>query len=150
MELLVTLVNNVQPLSVATDNTILDIMGSPRPTSGSNIKTIIIPFYLFILEKGIPIALWSNKRCSKIGEDLCLPVETAVQFYERHSSNARLNRPEAYGVIPYTEVNSCKKDEMLIFFITFQALGRYSNLLCQVMTVCFEMECFAIYFYLKY
>ena len=57
MELLVTLVNNVQPLSVATDNTILDIMGSPRPTSGSNIKTIIIPFYLFILEKGIPIAL---------------------------------------------------------------------------------------------
>ena len=144
-----TIVNNVQPLSVAIDNTILDIRGSPRPTSGSNIEKRIIPFYLFILEKGIPIALWSNKRCSKIGEDLCLPVETAVQFYEQHSSNARLNRPEVYGVILYTEVNNCKKDEMLIFLITFQALGRYSNLLCQVMTVCFKMECFAIYFYLK-
>ena len=57
MELLVTLVNNNQPLSVATDNTILDIRGSPRPTSGSNIETIIIPFYLFILKKVIPIAL---------------------------------------------------------------------------------------------
>ena len=150
MELLVTLVNNNQPLSVATDNTILDIRGSPRPTSGSNIETIIIPFYLFILKKVIPIALWSNKRSSKIGEDLCLPVETAVQFFEQHSPNARLNRPEVYGVIPYTEVNSSKKDEMLIFFITFQALVRYSNLLRQLMTVCFEMECFAIYFYLKY
>ena len=57
MELLVTLVNNVQPLSVAIDNTILNIRGSPRPTSGSNIEKRIIPFYLFILEKGIPIAL---------------------------------------------------------------------------------------------
>ena len=57
MELLVTIVNNVQPLSVAIDNTILDIRGSPRPTSGSNIEKRIIPFYLFILEKGIPIAL---------------------------------------------------------------------------------------------
>ena len=68
MELFVTLVNKVQPLSVATDSTILDIMVGSRSTSGSNIETIIIILYLFILGKGIPIALSSNKRCSKIGE----------------------------------------------------------------------------------
>ena len=41
-------------------------------------------------------------------------------------------------MILYTEIKSYKKREMLI---TFQALGRYSNMLCQVMTVCFEMQC---------
>ena len=63
MELFVTLVNKIQPLSVAIDNTIFDIMGGPRSTSGSNIETIIILvlFYLFILGKGIPIAFPSNK-----------------------------------------------------------------------------------------
>ena len=90
-------VNKVQPLSVATDNTILDIMGGPRSTYGSNIETIIILLYLFILGKGIPVALSSNKRCSKIGEHSCLPVETAVQLYEQDSSNGRLKRPEIYG-----------------------------------------------------
>ena len=44
MELFVTLVNKVQPLSVATDSTILDNMGGPRSTPGSNIETIIILF----------------------------------------------------------------------------------------------------------
>ena len=91
------LVNKFQPLSVATDNTILDIMNGPRSTSGSNIETIIILFYLFILGKGIPIALSSNKRCSKTWEYLCLSVETAVELYEQDSSNARLKRPEVYG-----------------------------------------------------
>ena len=97
MELFVTLVNKVQPLSVATDNTILDIMGGPRSTYGSNIETIIILLYLFILGKGIPVALSSNKRCSKIGEHSCLPVETAVELYDQDSSNGRLKRPEIYG-----------------------------------------------------
>ena len=92
-----TVVNKVQPLSVATDNTILDIMGGPRSTYGSNIETIIILLYLLILGKGIPVALSSNKRCSKIGEHSCLPVETAVQLYEQDSSNGRLKRPEIYG-----------------------------------------------------
>ena len=92
-----TLVNKVQSLSVATDNTILDIMGGPRSTYGSNIETIIILLYLLILGKGIPVALSSNKRCSKIGEHSCLPVETAVQLYEQDSSNGRLKRPEIYG-----------------------------------------------------
>ena len=91
------LVNKFQLLSVATDNTILDIMNGPRSTSGSNIETIIILFYLFILGKGIPIALSSNKRCSKTWEYLCLSVETAVELYEQDSSNARLKRPEVYG-----------------------------------------------------
>ena len=97
MKLFVTLVNKVQPLSVATDNTILDIMGGSRSTSGSNIETIIILLYLFILGKSIPIALSSNKRCSIIAEHSCLPVETAVQHYEQDSSNARIKRPEVYG-----------------------------------------------------
>ena len=92
-----TVVNKVQPMSVATDNTILDIMGGPRSTYGSNIETIIILLYLLILGKGIPVALSSNKRCSKIGEHSCLPVETAVQLYEQDSSNGRLKRPEIYG-----------------------------------------------------
>ena len=51
---------------------------------------------MFIPGKGIPKALSSNKRCSKIGEHFCLPVETAVQLYEQDSSNARLKRPEVY------------------------------------------------------
>ena len=97
MELFVTVVNKVQPLSVATDSTILDIMGGPRSTYGSNVETIIILLYLFILRKGIPVALSSNKRCSKIGEHSCLPVETAVQLYEQDSSNGRLKRPEIYS-----------------------------------------------------
>ena len=97
MELFVTLDNKVQPLSVATDNTILDIMGVPRSTSTANIETIIILLNLFILGKGMPIALTSNKRCSKIGEHSCLPVECAAQLYEQDSSNAWLKRPEVYG-----------------------------------------------------
>ena len=52
---------------------------------------------MFILGKDIPKALSSSKRCSKIGEYFCLPLETAVQLYEQDSSNARLKRPEVYG-----------------------------------------------------
>ena len=92
-----TLDNKVQPLSVATDNTILDIMGGPRSTSAANIETIIILLNLFILGKGMPLALTSNKRCSKIGEHSCLSVESAAQLYEQDSSNAWLKRPEVYG-----------------------------------------------------
>ena len=97
MKLFVTLVNTIQPLSIATDSSILDVMGSPRSTSGSNIEMVTILFYLFILGKGILKALSKNERCSKIGEDFCLPVETAVQLYEQDSSNGRLKRPEVYG-----------------------------------------------------
>ena len=89
MKLFVTLVNTIQPLSIATDSSILDVMGGPR----SNIEMVTILFYLFILGKGIPKALSKNERCSKI-EDFCLPVETAVQLYEQDSSNGRLKRPE--------------------------------------------------------
>ena len=122
MELFVTLVNKVQPLSVATGNAILDVMGGPRSTSGSNIGTVIILFNLLILGKGIPKALSSNKQCSKIGEHFCLPVETAVQLYEQDSSNAQLKRLEVYGDILYIEVKSCKKRKMLIFFSLFSKL----------------------------
>ena len=92
-----TLVNKVQPLSVATGNAILDVMGGPRSTSGSNIGTVIILFNLLILGKGIPKALSSNKQCSKIGEHFCLPIETAVQLYEQDSSNEQLKRLEVSG-----------------------------------------------------
>ena len=78
MELFVTLVNKVQPLSVATGNAILDFMCGPRFTSGSNIGTVIILFNLFILGKGIP-------------------KETAMQLYQQDSSNAQLKRLEVYG-----------------------------------------------------
>ena len=73
-----TLVNKVQPLSVATGNAILDFMCGPRFTSGSNIGTVIILFNLFILGKGIP-------------------KETAMQLYQQDSSNAQLKRLEVYG-----------------------------------------------------
>ena len=78
MELFVTLVNKVQPLSVATGNAILDFMCGPRFTSGSNIGTVIILFNLFILGKGIP-------------------KETAMQLYQQDSSNAQVKRLEVYG-----------------------------------------------------
>ena len=78
MELFVTLVNKVQPLSVATGNAILDFMCGPRFTSGLNIGTVIILFNLFILGKGIP-------------------KETAMQLYQQDSSNAQLKRLEVYG-----------------------------------------------------
>ena len=125
-------------------------MDGPRSTSGSNIETIIFFFYLFILEKGIAIALPSNKRCSKIEDYLCLSVETAAQLYEQGSSNARLKRPEVYGDYSLHRSKHLQETQNAHFFINFQALGRYSNLLCQVMTVCFEMQCFAIYIYLKH
>ena len=73
-----TLVNKVQPLSVATGNAILDFMCGPRFTSASNIGTVIILFNLFILGKGIP-------------------KETAMQLYQQDSSNAQLKRLEVYG-----------------------------------------------------
>ena len=146
-----TLVNKVQPLSVATGNAILDVMGGPRSTSGSNIGTVIILFNLFILGKGIPKALSSNKRCSKIGEHFCLPVETAVQLYQQDSSNAQLKRLEVYGDDSLHRSKELQETQnALFFFIIFQALGRYSNLLCQVITVYFKMQCFTLYIYLKY
>ena len=146
-----TLVNKVQPLSVATGNAILDFMCGPRFTSGSNIGTVIILFNLFILGKGIPKALSSNKRCSKIGEHFCLPVETAVQLYQQDSSNAQLKRLEVYGDDSLHRSKELQETQnALFFFIIFQALGRYSNLLCQVITVYFKMQCFTLYIYLKY
>ena len=129
-----TLVNKVQPLSVATGNAILDFMCGPRFTSGSNIGTVIILFNLFILGKGIP-------------------KETAMQLYQQDSSNAQLKRLEVYGddsLHRSKELQETQNALFFFFFIIFQALGRYSNLLCQVITVYFKMQCFTLYIYLKY
>ena len=127
-----TLVNKVQPLSVATGNAILDFMCGPRFTSGSNIGTVIILFNLFILGKGIP-------------------KETAMQLYQQDSSNAQLKRLEVYGDDSLHRSKELQETQnALFFFIIFQALGRYSNLLCQVITVYFKMQCFTLYIYLKY
>ena len=127
-----TLVNKVQPLSVATGNAILDFMCGPRFTSGSNIGTVIILFNLFILGKGIP-------------------KETAMQLYQQDSSNAQLKRLEVYGDDSLHRSKELQETQNAhFFFIIFQALGRYSNLLCQVMTVYFKMQCFTLYIYLKY
>ena len=132
MELFVTLVNKVQPLSVATGNAILDFMCGPRFTSGSNIGTVIILFNLFILGKGIP-------------------KETAMQLYQQDSSNAQLKRLEVYGDDSLHRSKELQETQNAhFFFIIFQALGRYSNLLCQVITVYFKMQCFTLYIYLKY
>ena len=127
-----TLVNKVQPLSVATGNAILDFMCGPRFTSGSNIGTVIILFNLFILGKGIP-------------------KETAMQLYQQDSSNAQLKRLEVYGDDSLHRSKELQETQNAhFFFIIFQALGRYSNLLCQVMNVYFKMQCFTIYIFLKY
>ena len=127
-----TLVNKVQPLSVATGNAILDFMCGPRFTSGSNIGTVIILFNLFILGKGIP-------------------KETAMQLYQQDSSNAQLKRLEVYGDDSLHRSKELQETQNAhFFFIIFQALGRYSNLLCQVITVYFKMQCFTLYIYLKY
>ena len=84
-----TLVSTVLPLIIVREVPFLDVR--------NNTETVMILFFLFILRKGIPKALSSNKRCSKIGEHFCLPVEKAVQLYEQDSPNTRLKRPEVYG-----------------------------------------------------
>ena len=120
-----TLDNKVQPLSVATDNTILDIMGGPRSTSAANIETIIILLNLFILGKGMPIALTSNKRCSKIGEHSCLSAESAAQLYEQDSSNAWLKRPEVYGDDSLHRSKKLQETSNAYYFPSFREIFEY-------------------------
>ena len=92
-----TLVNKVQPLSVATGNAILDFMCGPRFTSGSNIGTVIILFNLFILGKGIP-------------------KETAMQLYQQDSSNAQLKRLEVYGDDSLHRSKELQETQNALFF----------------------------------
>ena len=119
-----TLVNKVQPLSVATGNAILDVMGGPRSTSGSNIGTVVILFNLLILGKGIPKALSSNEQCSKIGEHFCLPVETAVQLYEQDSSSAQLKRLEVYGDDSLHRSKELQETQNAHFFFFFSLFSK--------------------------